>query len=757
MAVEDGDEGGGGRQAGEQRLDVGRAHRRLSARPRGAGGEPAGVEAVGRGDGEQADPRHLFGERLVRGARLGHDGAGKGQRQRRTFSGLDEPVAAGQDVAAQRRVHGARRLIDGARGQPAIDGAALRLLEMAEAPEQDFGELVGEGGLERRQPRLAHREQRRAHRLVRAAFRRQGDAGRRARQQEAGVLVAGVVQRIEAARDEGVVDRAHREQAGAEELVRKPEGGQQEEEVVLGDPELDVLAVPAQRPFLHRDDLLRAEDVLPVGPVENAALVHPPPQIRRDGDVRRGGDDAGGERALALAEVVQDAAEGLLRGDARAGAERQRVGQRDGRGLRARRLAVEGRGGDEIRERPLVHGEPGEGRPFGAFRDAHGGAEIRHLLLGHDAGVVVLVAGEGQTEALDRVHDEAMGDVGPGRVQGFQDRLHVVAREIGHQVLEAVVVVAGEQRLHSRHMADVAREAGPPGGASLEGERAVELVRAVVDPLPQRSAAELREGGLLAVAVFQDHHLPAHRLEEILDLLEQAVRDHAVQALAVVVDDPPEVAHVVLPAFEQRLEDVALVELRVAHDGDHAAGRARLGRELVEAHVVLHHRGEQRHADAEADRAGGDVHVVAVLGPRRIALRTAQRAEVLQLGPGLLAEEVLDRVEHRAGVGFHRDAVVRPEDVEIERRHQGRDRRAGSLVAAHLEAVAGRAQMVRVVDRPGGEPQHLPLQRVQAGEGLRRDDGSVRESGHAASPAPRARPGRGWAGPAVRASLALHR
>ena len=274
-----------------------------------------------------------------------------------------------------------------------------------------------------------------------------------------------------------------------------------------------------------------------------------------------------------------------------------------------------------------------------------------------------------------------------------------------------------------------------PGRAALEGERAVKLVGAVVDPLTQRLAAGLCEGGLLAAAVLQDHHLPADRLEEVLDLLEQPVGDHTVQALAVIVDDPPEVADIVLPALQQRLEDVALVELGIAHDRDHAAGRALLGRQLVEAHVVLDHRGEERHADAEADRAGGDVHVVAVLGPRRIALGAAKGPEALELGPGLVAEEVLDRVEHRARVGLDRDAVVRPQHVEVERRHQRRHRGAGGLVAAHLEPVPRGPQVVRVVDHPGRQPQHLALECVEAGERLRRDGRFVHELAHGASPA----------------------
>ena len=62
------------------------------------------------------------------------------------------------------------------------------------------------------QARLAERDQRRVDRLVRAAFGAERDPARRRDQQEARVLVAGVVERIEAAGDERVVERSDREQ-----------------------------------------------------------------------------------------------------------------------------------------------------------------------------------------------------------------------------------------------------------------------------------------------------------------------------------------------------------------------------------------------------------------------------------------------------------------------------------------------------------------------------------------------------------------
>jgi hypothetical protein len=62
---------------------------------------------------------------------------------------------------------------------------------------------------------------------MRAAFRRQRDARRRRHQNETRVLVAGVIERIEAARDERIVQRADRQQPLAVDGVRQAERRQQ--------------------------------------------------------------------------------------------------------------------------------------------------------------------------------------------------------------------------------------------------------------------------------------------------------------------------------------------------------------------------------------------------------------------------------------------------------------------------------------------------------------------------------------------------
>ena len=127
-------------------------------------------------------------------------------------------------------------------------------------------------------------------------------------------------------------------------------------------------------------------------------------------------------------------------------------------------------------------------------------------------------------------------------------------------------------------------------------------------------------------AIFHRHHMPAHVAEQALDAAEQPVRHHGVERLAVVVDDPPDVADVVLPALKQRLVDVALVKFGVAGDGDVAAARQTGPAEAVQVDVVLHQRAEagRRHAQPYGTR--GEIHLTAIFDTAGIGLRAAELA-----------------------------------------------------------------------------------------------------------------------------------
>src|SRR5712691_4798784 len=296
--------------------------------------------------------------------------------------------------------------------------------------------------------------------------------------------------------------------------------------------------------------------------------------------------------------------------------------------------------------------------------------------------------------------------------EGLDQRRQVVAGEVGHQPRQLLVGPRLDQPRDLALVADLVDEPLAPSGAALEHQRRVELVRAIVDPLPQPLAARLAERLVQQRAVFEDHDLPAEGLEQRLVAAPQPLANDRVEALPVVIDDPPAIAQALLPAFEDRLEDIALVELGVADERDHAALGA-LAAPATGAHVVLHQRGEQGLRHAEPDRAGGEIDVVAVLAARGIALRALVAAKVLELLPALAAEEVLDGVIDRARMRLHRHAILRAQRAEIERGHDGRERGGRGLVSADLQAVGAGAQVVGVVNRPAREPQHLFLELAQ--------------------------------------------
>src|SRR5262249_56936263 len=113
------------------------------------------------------------------------------------------------------------------------------------------------------------------------------------------------------------------------------------------------------------------------------------------------------------------------------------------------------------------------------------------------------------------------------------------------------------------------------------------LVRQLVVPWRKALSASLAEGLLQQRAVFENDDVPAEGFEQRLIARPQPLADHRVEALAVVVDDPPAIAQALLPALEDRLEDVAFIELGVADERDHAAFGL-LQTPAVRADIILH-------------------------------------------------------------------------------------------------------------------------------------------------------------------------
>ena len=176
------------------------------------------------------------------------------------------------------------------------------------------GQLVDVGRLEGGKAVLRHADQRRADRLVRAALRRQRDAGRRADHHEARVLVAGVVQRIEAAADER--DRtACRPAAAARRTASAtaPAPTSIRNRFISAMPSSKCWPLGLISHFCGDSSPRCLNTSSWLAMREQAAPVDPGPEVGRDGDVGRGGDDAIGQRPAGSRDLVEHAAEAGLR------------------------------------------------------------------------------------------------------------------------------------------------------------------------------------------------------------------------------------------------------------------------------------------------------------------------------------------------------------------------------------------------------------------------------------------------------------
>ena len=88
---------------------------------------------------------------------------------------------------------------------------AVLPLDFGQRPAQQHRQLVGISRLEAGEPGLGKTDQWFEDRLVRAAFRGKADPRGRGHQDEAGVLVERVIERVESPFDERIVERADRQ------------------------------------------------------------------------------------------------------------------------------------------------------------------------------------------------------------------------------------------------------------------------------------------------------------------------------------------------------------------------------------------------------------------------------------------------------------------------------------------------------------------------------------------------------------------
>ena len=330
---------------------------------------------------------------------------------------------------------------------------------------------------------------------------------------------------------------------------------------------------------------------------------------------------------------------------------------------------------------------------------------------------------------LDRVREDRRRPVGRPRLG--ERLLHVddvVAAEIPDEGADGAVV--GLEHTGQRVAVSNRERTLERLDDLLVGRREqllVLLVRHLVDPRSQKLTAGLRERGAQLAPVLQLDHAPARTVEAALERLGADHRHDAVERLAVEVDDPDRLLQPARRRVEDRLPDVALVELGVADQRDEAAaGPAELA---VVVHVALHQRTEQRRGGAEPDRPGRVVDGDRILRPARVGLQAAEVAKRAQVRLVEPAQQVLEGVQHGRCVRLHADAVVALQLREPERRHDRDEARGRGLVPADLDRVERWPLAVRVVDHAHREPEDALLDAPERVLGERWRWGSPQDRG----------------------------
>jgi hypothetical protein len=174
-------------------------------------------------------------------------------------------------------------------------------------------------------------------------------------------------------------------------------------------------------------------------------------------------------------------------------------------------------------------------------------------------------------------------------------------------------------------------------------------------------AARPLENTLQATAVFELDGVESKRPQHFGDLLHTPAGHHAVQTLPVQVDHPQDPTQVLQVVLAERLPDVALVQFRIAHQGDETVRRAR---SEVILYVLIDERHEVRCHDAQTNRPGGKVEPVGITQAAWIGLQSAELAQLAQFLPLQVAEQVLDCVVNRRSVRLNRNEIPRSAAVK---------------------------------------------------------------------------------------------
>ena len=184
--------------------------------------------------------------------------------------------------------------------------------------------------------------------------------------------------------------------------------------------------------------------------------------------------------------------------------------------------------------------------------------------------MILEMAGDRQAPALDGIGQNGDGlafDTFSG-AQGLQDTRQIMSAQVERQLLHRLIAHLLQELGQTciapatpvdDDLADM-RAIGPAEALILH-------VRAFVDPLAQPVAMGLFKEGFLGGAIFQQDDMPALGFEELARLHRPPFRGDEVEALAVEVDDPPQLIQVIDARLAEGFGDVPLVDLGISRPG----------------------------------------------------------------------------------------------------------------------------------------------------------------------------------------------
>src|SRR5947209_2016515 len=194
--------------------------------------------------------------------------------------------------------------------------------------------------------------------------------------------------------------------------------------------------------------------------------------------------------------------------------------------------------------------------------------------MGELGSMIVDVAGNGQPPAFNSIGhdgDRAVLHFG-GNGKGLENLGYIVSPQIHEQLFQDRIIHVGQQPGHIGSDSSTPFQHSTANFLAIRVEQALVLgIATVVNPLPQPVTMwTLKEGALLA-AVFEPQHLPTLGLEQARDLLHLSLWRDVIQALAIDIHNPPQIAQAIRTRLSQGFWDIALIDLGVTNQGDVAA------------------------------------------------------------------------------------------------------------------------------------------------------------------------------------------